>query len=130
MKKKEITDVVDAFLSSVKERGDISYVECEASYYVTGSPRSCILRKPQRRKHFLLKMHVEYVFNLFSPPTPLRSLSAAHMHEYFNITGKIVFPFYKLLKHASKFLLYGSLAVHNISNIYNVYSCLAAETIE
>lgn len=38
----------------------------------------------------------------YSPSaTPLLAPIAAHMYEYFNISGKIVFPYYKLLEHVS-----------------------------
>lgn len=51
---------------------------------------------------FIFLPHLEYSFD----PLPERerappSQSTAHMHEYFSWTGKVVFPYYKLLAHAS-----------------------------
>lgn len=41
--------------------------------------------------------------NPHMPPDPLLAPIAAHMHEYFIKTGKIVFSYYKLLAHASHY---------------------------
>jgi hypothetical protein len=57
---------------------------------------------------FLPARHTPLVLLIHPPVTllPLAdSLSAPHMHEYFNKTGKIVFPYYKSLKHAPHYAL-------------------------
>lgn len=79
--------------------------------------------------YFQLTSHSS--LNPHMPPDSLLAPIAAHMHEYFIKTGKIVFSYYKLLAHASHYfyamyifcaLCWGDGNIHN--------GKLATKTIE